>query len=196
MIEEIRERRSIRTYKPDLVEREKLEEILRAGMLAPSSKNRQPWHFVVAEGQAKQEALTAMEQGIEQEKRAPLMPGCLQYIGGAEHTLRIMREAPVLIFVINRLCRDLTTVSGPEERIYDICNAQSIGAAIENMTLTAVSLGLGSLWICDSYFAQGELNKWLHEGGELAAVLAVGYADETPQPRPRETFEDTVEFRN
>mgnify|MGYP002564349117 FL=1 len=38
-----------------------------------------------------------------------------------------------------------------DERVPEICNAQSIGAAIENMTLTATELGLGSLWICDTF---------------------------------------------
>ena len=52
---------------------------------------------------------------------------------------------------------------------------------------------LGSLWICDSFFAQKELSAWA--GGELYAVLAVGYADEAPTARPRKKVEDVVEWR-
>ena len=66
------------------------------------------------------------------------------------------------------------------------------------MTLTAIGLGLGSLWICDSFFAQQELNEWLGndgEYGELYAVLAVGYADEDPAARPRKSVEEVVEWR-
>lgn len=40
-------RRSIRKFKPDPVPREVLEEILTAGTLAPSGKNKQPWKFYV-----------------------------------------------------------------------------------------------------------------------------------------------------
>ena len=47
MIKEIESRRSIRRYKDIPVKKELIEEILKAGMLAPSSKNRQPWHFIV-----------------------------------------------------------------------------------------------------------------------------------------------------
>ncbi|MGC6176922.1 nitroreductase family protein [Lacrimispora sp. 38-1] len=84
----------------------------------------------------------------------------------------------------------------PEERIYEICNAQSIGAAIENMTLTASELGLGSLWICDIYFAYKELCEWLNVDGELFAAMAVGYADENPIARRRKSIDDIVECRD
>jgi nitroreductase len=40
-------RRSIRSYKPDPLEREQVEELVRAGMYAPSAVNCQPWHFIV-----------------------------------------------------------------------------------------------------------------------------------------------------
>ena len=78
-----------------------------------------------------------------------------------------------------------------DERVAEICNAQSMGAAIENMTLAATALGLGSLWICDSFFAQHELSAWA--GGELYAVLAVGYAAESPAARPRRR--DVISWR-
>mgnify|MGYP001283425713 CR=1 FL=1 len=40
-------RRSIRKYTGEEVAWEKIEQILRAGMAAPSAGNEQPWHFVV-----------------------------------------------------------------------------------------------------------------------------------------------------
>ncbi|MEM2677342.1 MAG: nitroreductase family protein, partial [Thermofilaceae archaeon] len=45
--EVVRGRRSIRAYKPDPVEDEKLLRVLEAARLAPSAANRQPWHFIV-----------------------------------------------------------------------------------------------------------------------------------------------------
>ena len=80
-----------------------------------------------------------------------------------------------------------------DERVSEICNSQSIGAAIENMTLEAAAQSLGSLWICNSFFAQKELSDWA--GGELYAVLAVGYADEAPEARLRKRTEDVIEWR-
>ena len=169
---------------------------MRAGSLAPSSKNRQPWKFIVTTGKAKDEALAAMEQGLRREAQQPLLPESAQYIAGAWNTLAIMRQAPVIIFVVNPLGLDLLTPQNTENRVFEICNAQSIGAAVENMSLAAVENGLGSLWICDIYFAYRELCAWLNCGGELAAAFALGYAGEAPMLRPRKNFDDIVEWRS
>lgn len=72
-------------------------------------------------------------------------------------------------------------------------SAEYLGAAIGNMTLTATELGLGSLWICDTFFAYKELCTWLNTEGQLAAALAVGYADELPEARPRKDIRNIVE---
>ncbi len=46
-IEAIMTRRSIRKYTDNRVPQEVVEQLLRAGMFAPSAANEQPWHFVV-----------------------------------------------------------------------------------------------------------------------------------------------------
>ena len=193
MIEAITNRRSIRKYKDKPVSKEVITEILKAGILAPSSKNRQPWKFIVAEGNAKAAACQVMEDGLKREKSIPFIPESRPYIAGAEQTLRIMRQASVLIFIVNSLASSFDQVLSNDERVSEICNAQSVGAAIENMTLEATAQGLGSLWVCDSFFAQKELSTWA--GGELYAILAIGYADEAPVARPRKRIEEVTEWR-
>lgn len=42
-------RRSIRAYKRQSIERDKVDMILTAGLLAPTSRNRQPWQFLVVD---------------------------------------------------------------------------------------------------------------------------------------------------
>lgn len=195
MISAIADRRSIRKYKNICVDKKVIEEILQAGRLAPSSKNRQPWRFIVVSGNAKKDMLAVMKEGLEREKKQPLLPESARYHVGAEYTMQIMEQAPVVILVVNSLGIDIHKQLNAEERIYEICNAQSIGAAMENMTLTAMEHGLGSLWICDTYFAYDELNQWLNADGELIAAMAVGYADEEPVARPRRPLTEIVEWR-
>ena len=65
MISEIAERRSIRKYKEKPVPQAMIKEIIQAGALAPSSKNRQPWKFTVVTGNAKEEMLEVFRQGLE-----------------------------------------------------------------------------------------------------------------------------------
>ena len=196
MIEAILNRRSIRKYKEIEVSDEIIEEILNAGRLAPSSKNRQPWKFVVVRGEAKTGMLSAMKQGLQREEIGkPLLPDSNCHLKAAEFTLAIMSQAPVTVFVINPLGICLFDQLNPEERVYEICNAQSIGAALENMTLAATELGVGSLWVCDIYFAFEELSKWLNTSGELVAAMTFGYPDESPNPRPRKEMADLIEWK-
>lgn len=195
MLSEIVNRRSIRAYLPKPVSRAEIEAVLRAGALAPSSKNRQPWRFTVAFGAAKAEALAAMARGLEEEKQRPLLPESARYLSGAERTLAVMEQAPAIIFVTNPLGRDPRQTLTTDEWVSELCNAQSLGACLENMSLQAAALGLGSLWICDIYFAYGALRKWLGGQGTLAAAMALGYAAESPPPRPRKPLGELVEWR-
>lgn len=196
MIKEITTRRSIRKYAATPVPRAVLEEIIEAGILAPSSKNRQPWHFIVVTGAAKAEMVTVMGLGLDREAQTPLLPESAPYLAGARQTRDIMNQAGAVIFVVNTLGFEIHQPLETEDRISEICNVQSIGAAIENMTLTATSLGYGSLWICDFYFAYGELRNWLETDGELVAALAVGVAAEEPAPRPRRTLAACTVWRD
>ena len=92
--------------------------------------------------------------GLAGEKKQPASAGPAHVSSAALlHTLGIMRQAPVLIFIVNPMGRALHAALTLEERVFELCNAQSVGAAVENMALAATELGLGSLWICDTYFA-------------------------------------------
>lgn len=194
-IEAIFNRRSIRKFLDMPVPQNLIERIIQAGTMAPSAKNRQPWRFVVVENE-KQDMLQAMNNGIEREKNeAGLLPGSKKFISGAEYTARIMEQAPVTIFVLNPLEEALFHYDTMEENFYHLSNIQSIGAAIENMLLTACDLGLGSLWICDIDFAYHELLKWLGTNEQLIAAIAFGYADENPDQRPRKKISSLITWR-
>ena len=192
----ISKRRSIRKYKNQSISHETIEKIIEAGINAPSSKNRQPWRFVVITEKEKESMLKAMSKGIQNEiNDNGLLPGSRQHIAGANYTVEIMKQAPVTIFILNILGKSPLEKLSPEERFYEMANMQSIGAAIQNMTLTAVELGLGSLWICDVYFAYRELCEWLNTDSQLVAAISLGYPDEEPSRRPRLQLSDVTEWR-
>lgn len=90
MLNAIAARRSIRSYKDETIPRPLVDEIIKAGMLAPSSKNRQPWEFVVVTGESKKEMMKVFQTGLEREKNAPLLPESAKYLSGAEYTLSVM----------------------------------------------------------------------------------------------------------
>lgn len=76
-IKAIRDRRSIRRYRSDAVDDEKLQAILQAGRWAPSASNRQPWHFIVIRNKEMREKLAEIH-----------------------NYGRFMRESPIVIVVL------------------------------------------------------------------------------------------------
>ena len=189
-------RRSVRKFLDFPVPRETVEEILKAGISAPSSKNRQPWRFVIITDKEKPAMLEAMSRGIRNETEGKgLLPGSIQHIDGAKQTLRIMEHAPVNIFVLNPLGASPLDGISAEERFYELANTLSVGAAIQNMALAAVDSGLGSLWICDIFFAYRELTAWLDTEDQLVSAIAMGYPGEQPLQRPRKSIQELTEWR-
>lgn len=77
--------------------------IIDAGILAPSSKNRQPWKFYVLAGMdttpgvAKKEILAAFRRGLERERAGQnvLLPNNSQHIAAAEYSSLILRPFPI-----------------------------------------------------------------------------------------------------
>ena len=54
----VRTLRSVRSFRPEALSREAIERILQAGRWSGSSKNTQPWQFVVVQERARLEALS------------------------------------------------------------------------------------------------------------------------------------------
>ena len=191
-------RKSIRKYKTDGdVTKEQLTEILEAARCAPSAKNRQPWKFVVYTGNAKKEILDCMERGIEKQKKSLFMPKKFKNgMASADNTLRIMREAPVIVMVLNTHSKDPLKSVFAGRRISEIHDSLSIGAAIENMLLKATELGVGSLWIGNTVYAHKEITEYMQVKCQLAGAVAFGIADEVPEGRPRKELEEIVEFKS
>ena len=198
----IKERRSIRKFKPDAISEMDLHTILEAGIAAPSSKNRQPWHFTVVRGGVKEELARVMERGLNLEVRAhkPFLPESMRFINSAFTSVNVMREAPVVVLVSNErgTGADFASDLSVDERVAEICNVQSVAAAVENMLLAARELGIGSLWVCDIFFAYPEISEWMEKKnpghGMLVAALCFGYADEEPKARARKNLHEAATF--
>jgi nitroreductase len=54
LIKAIQERKSIRAFEPDPIQRERIEEILNLAIHAPSAINLQPWEFIVVVGEERE----------------------------------------------------------------------------------------------------------------------------------------------
>ncbi len=70
--EAILTRRSIRKFTSQPVSNELVEKILRAGMQAPSARNKQPWHFVVIRNREILDKISVIHPYAYMLKEAPL----------------------------------------------------------------------------------------------------------------------------
>lgn len=85
MLKEIENRRSIRNYKNDNIDKKIIFDILNAGIKAPSAKNNQPWRFLIVNNDIKNKISDKM---IE--------------IYGPNKTAEVIKTVPYLILVYNK----------------------------------------------------------------------------------------------
>lgn len=71
-MEAIITRRSIRKYEKKAIEKEKVEQLLKAAMYAPSARNYQPWHYIVIDNREMLDKLAEVHPYGEMLKEAPL----------------------------------------------------------------------------------------------------------------------------
>lgn len=155
-------------------------------------KNSQPWKYYVLQGQAKGQLVELMKKGLgsfgdEQSVRT------LPFYDSVVNSIRGMASAPVVILVFNTGIHTLNSDKTLEARFMDCSAMQTMGAAIQNMLLAATEQGLGSLWMCDVYFAYDLLCGWLGETAQLTAGIALGYPDgDRPKPKRHDLIKHTV----
>jgi nitroreductase len=185
-LEAIAGRRSIRKFKDTPIPEAILDAVLLAATQAPSGKNKQPWRFVVVKGDKRPEMIELMRAGIARSKASG------RESGSADWTTKVMERAPATVFVFNPEGIQPWLPHTVDQMIDDLVDIQSIGAAIQNMLVAATELDLGSLWICDVFYAYEELQEWLGEKGEMIAAVSFGFTDESPAARPRKPMGEVM----
>ena len=174
-------RRSIRKYKPEQFPDEILQQMIEAGLHAPSALGRQPWHLVVVRGHDK---IAGMDREVKvATARMPDNP-YKEYVGGAGYTINY--HAPTFVIVSGNM-----TLS-PRNASFDCA------LLLGNMFLAAHSLGIGSCWINQLNVLNDELGfrAYMTKLGipaenRIFGCACFGYA-EGPLPAPAKRKENTV----
>jgi nitroreductase len=179
VIRAIETRQSVNRVKQDPVPRDLIERVLESAVHAPNHKITEPWRFHVFTGKGRGElararAHTARLSAEAEGEHEDMMVG------------RISRErkkafrAPVVIAVISVAGRD--DVETRE-------NYAACAAAVQNMQLTAHSLGLASIWRTGPVAYHENMRRFfgLEDGDSIVAYLYLGYPDMGERPRRRGT---------
>lgn len=193
-------RRSIRHFKPDQISDEIIQDILYAATLAPSAKNRQPWRFTaVRSPEKKAEMISAAEKGIHTlyshyQKQNICRPDIMAALG----TVNVMKQASLTIFVTLKRKYETVYHDGVSWSLHTLdieaADIQSIGAAVQNMILYAESIQIGSLWICDFFYAYQEMAHFLGTKDPIIAAVSFGYHENSKRGPKRESVKNVSEL--
>lgn len=130
IIEALKNRRAIRQYTDQPVEKEKIEQLIKAATFAPNDRMREPWYFYVIQGEAlKRYEQLATDYLVE---RFPTKPNLV------ESSLQVIQTTPAVIVVTADLVEGDKDAS--QDNIFAVCSA------IMSMWLAAEELGLGFVW--------------------------------------------------
>jgi nitroreductase len=166
VFEAIRGRRSIRSFKKRGISDESVTNLIDAAMWAPSAGDIQPWEFVIVR---------------KSETKRKLVEAALGQ--------SFIEEAPVVIVVCANENRSSQRYGSRGKTLYCI---QDTAAAIQNIHLTAYSLGLGTCWI--GAFSEEEAREILNvpQGIRPVAIIPVGHPAESPSPRSKRSMSQIV----
>ena len=162
--EAISERRSHRRYTNEEIPQKEIKEIIEAGLLAPSPKNRQPWYFVSCGPNKKSLILSILKRKIEDKP---------ENFGSLPISTKSIAESSDFLLVYNRYSNEESDYNKNRWK----ADILSIGACIQNMLLTAQSKNVQTLWICDILFAEPEINNIMGIKDELVAGVVFGIGE-------------------
>lgn len=167
VVETIMTRRSVRQYKPQAVEREKMQTIVECGINAPNAMNKQLWEVRVVDNADYINGVTELYKKAN--PKAAEDPAFKN----------MFRNAPTVVFIGH----DTKSESSPFD----------CGLLAENMMISAWSMGIGSCCLGSParFMKTPEAAEYLQklgfsEGYELLYCIGFGYPDEAPAAKPRE----------
>ena len=193
-------RRSIRSgFARQDVDVAVIEDVVRCGLAAPSSKNGQPWRFrVVTSRQLLSAIADAMETAENVESYVPHDPETgaphRELVSSVIESAQVLREVPLGILLENRAPfsggRDALLAAEPLARQRALfgyaLEFAGLGAALQNLWLAAIEAGLVGTFMGDIAIAEPWIQERLGFDGELLGVLALGYGCAQP-PTPHQS---------
>jgi nitroreductase len=201
LLELVKERRSIRSYKPEPIPDEYVAQIIEAARWAPSGANSQPWEFVVVkQREIKDKIVEIALEARETTRKMELTRDADLIFTSAASPLERPGYQGAPVFII--LCGDPRTkevypLSSYYER-GDSIFTSSLASAFVYMHLAATSLGLGSQWVSSVCrpLAQALIKQLLGIPTMLQIydMMAVGYPAYKPGPRPVREIDEMVHY--
>ena len=179
----ILERRSIRRYTDKPVSDADINDIIEAGLFAPSAIDLQHWYYVVIKSPEKLEELRTFMGEVYDRFEPVLLERFKNHPATIAETKVFLKGLGGAQFVVLAFLYK-NDYPDPKGAVQGVC------AGIQNMLLAAHEKGIGSCWMTAPIRVgmDGELReKYAPDHGEFVAAITFGYPDQNPKaPRRKE----------
>lgn len=165
-------------------------QVLETAGWAPSAHNSQPWRFITVEDPAvKRELAERMAQAWAVDL---ISDGYT--VDQKMQTERMQRfvNAPVLIVTCLSMEGLMKYPDAVRQDVERDLASQSLGAALQNLLLSAYNLGLGACWFCAPAFCKPVVREVLNIPPEVepSALILLGYPAEAPISPPKKVLNE------
>ncbi len=189
-----RDRHVVRQFKQMPIPREMVESVIEAAGWAPSPHGAQPWRFVVlTRPELKEKLADAMSTEWQRNLEMDREDAAVVAVRLGKSRQRVL-NSPVLIIPCLYL-DDLQEYPDPTRQEAEVTMAvQSLGAAIQNLLLSAYSLCLDTGWMCAPLFCPGVVRETLDLPASLIphALINLGYGAKDPPRRPHRPVSELI----
>jgi len=160
-------RGSIRGYKSDPVEEEKLLAVLEAARMAPTAHNNQPFRIIVLHTTGREEEL------------------------GMIYGRPWFTQAPIVICIIG-IPAEGWVRQADGKNYFEV----DVAIAMDHLVLAATNLGLGTCWIAAFNPEAAREILGLPEGAVPIAFTPLGYPNAKPREKVRKPLAELVKYEN
>jgi len=187
ILKAIKERRSVHTFKEELVNETILKEIFTYGSYAPSHYMKESWNIKIYEKAGKNAFVDAIMKSYQRIGmiRDNNDPKTLKMIHSMKNFLLAIPHHAVVYFE-----KEDDQVRYEEEY-------SSVVAFIQNSQLAAWEYGVGMLWTITPYMHDPQVGEEIGLDGKrfkMAAVMQIGYPARIPRDKGRTPIEEKLEF--
>lgn len=199
----LKKRASHRKFLPDVVCEEDIRKMVNSAGLAPSGHNLQPWSFTAIDNK---DLINKMVDAIEENLKSlylELPEDYSEKIEKYKFFIEHFKDAPLVIVVCARdyeyITSKIETKHGaklPESELFSM-TLLGVGAAINNLLLSAETLGYGSCWMTEPIvYAQRDIEKILNveEPYHFVSLVAIGKPVKDRQGAPKKASEEILTF--
>jgi nitroreductase len=171
----VKRRFSVRKYRPQPVEKEKIQRCIESARLAPSASNSQPWKFILVDD-------PGLVQKVAHETFSMLVP-----------FNKFVKQAPVIVVIVLEKPKLITQIGeklkNKEWALIDV------GIAAEHFCLQAAEEGLGTCML--GWYNEKPIQKLLGipEKNTIGLLISLGYPDyETIPTKKRKSLDEVLSF--